>query len=585
MRKFRGFVGLLCFAGCLAGCLAGLVTAAPAWALGLQDTAMSQAYARGNYDYGMYVFQGWGNYDNQPVVVGYFMQSQQPGADYYPDQAELWRWTEIDWEFVPQTLSSSRELIEGVQDSKGNLTYNMYRSKAYNDASQVSGEWTDDLVAQAIGLNGNHPDVTSWQDLVNHTQAGDYWAAGDGGSPTWGFPPSLAQPSRNDLENSVALNLFRMPQGQQAVTAGGVTSDFVPSVSTAVSGANITNQAFYWAKDAKGDYAYDPTGLHTYTVVWGPNAVNYYIDAPEDGTGVDGLAPVRTFTKDDYPSLFESSLDAPGGEETWYCNGMEKKLNNLLMIVNVYPFDGWGGTLGADFERARTFVRSMAQYPFKDAASAQNTTFTAADFITDPSNPDVFYFDASTWTAADARYNLQKNFYLDLDGIYNTPGGGLPTFQSFPSLTKWQDGTQGSTPDGQGAIEFSMAKWDTDYFPTQDYYYLTMVRGADASSTDNILVTIDEPGQSFVQANSYNFTNLAPFWGDTGTVLTVNAQNLATGDTNSCQIELTADLTWTIVPNSWADATPSMQFLKEVDAQASSQPANAGNIPVYGFSK
>jgi hypothetical protein len=426
-------------------------------------------------------------------------------------------------------------------------------------------------------------DVDTWQKLVDNTKPGGYWEYGDGGSPTWGFPPSLVQPARADLEKSVALNLFRMPPGMKSVTSRGVTTTFVPSYGTAVSGSNITNQTFAWAKDEGGNYTYTPMERHVYTVVWSPTRVDFFIDAPDEGRSIDGLTPVRSMTTTDFPSLVGSALDAPGGNLTWYCNGLEKKLNNLLMILNIYPQEGWGGSLPDRFTQARTYVRRVAYYPFTNPQSIPPGPYAKANFVTDTGDPRVFYANPAAWTAGNAKYNLQKYFYINLNGIY---GDGTPTFDNCPELTRWVAGVD--SPDGQPAIEFKMTKFNKTANP-QTYYYFTMARGVNQSQSPiNVLVTLDDPAAgAYASCTTYNFTNLACFWAPNGSVLTVNAKNLNTGQTNSCQIKLTqvapSNLTWEIVDGSWADSHESMKFLRDADAEASKWIPNAGNIPVYAF--
>ena len=104
----------------------------------------------------------------------------------------------------------------------------------------------------------------------------------------------------------------------------------------------------------------------------------------------------------------------------------------------------------------------------------------------------------------------------------------------------------------------------------------------------NVQVTVDDPvAGAYATCTTYNFTSQACFWAPTGSILTVHAKNLNTGQTNSCQIKLTqvapSNLSWEIVAGSWADSSDNMKFLHEADAAASSQVNNAGNIQVYTF--
>ncbi len=110
--------------------------------------------------YGMYTFQGWLNVDNKPTVSGLFVQSIQPNPGYYPDVAKFWRWTEIDWEYVPYTKALFQEALTCI----GTLPNAVC-------APQVGKtEYTADNKAKIVANLAGHPDITTWEQILTQTR-------------------------------------------------------------------------------------------------------------------------------------------------------------------------------------------------------------------------------------------------------------------------------------------------------------------------------------------------------------------------------------------------------------------------------
>ncbi len=110
--------------------------------------------------YGMYTFQGWLNVDNKPTVSGLFVQSIQPNPGFYPEVAKFWRWTEIDWEYVPYTKALFQEALTCV----GTLPNAVCAPQA--DKTEYTANNRAKIVANLTG----HPDVTNWDQIIAQTR-------------------------------------------------------------------------------------------------------------------------------------------------------------------------------------------------------------------------------------------------------------------------------------------------------------------------------------------------------------------------------------------------------------------------------
>lgn len=100
-----------------------------------------QLDARDGTSYGMYIFSGWCNVNNDPTVTGLFLQSMQPPVIYHQEIAKLWRQTEFDWEFVPYTTSTFLERIKCIG------TFPNAKCSDYLEGNQL-GSLTKDVLAE-----------------------------------------------------------------------------------------------------------------------------------------------------------------------------------------------------------------------------------------------------------------------------------------------------------------------------------------------------------------------------------------------------------------------------------------------------
>ena len=227
--------------------------------------AGAQANTRQNFGYGAYVVRGWAA--DAPVISSWFLDAIEPDATNFPQLSPLWRWSEVDWEFVPYSLSPQRSRIVG-QGSFPTATTTTYRSNYQADGClPMPDEYEDDELARAWphfwnqGSQTRTPNepatvtpnqtiiVTTFSDLAQLAQVPTtpapygftpnpnyvegqtpryWWTQGyPSFVSTWPLPCNLPLPSAQ-LKNSVALNLFRMPPGSLVTTGFGITSTVLP---------------------------------------------------------------------------------------------------------------------------------------------------------------------------------------------------------------------------------------------------------------------------------------------------------------------------------------------------------------------
>lgn len=190
----------------------------------------------------------------------------------------------------------------------------------------------------------------SWWDLlVAETGAGKIWPSAE----SWKYPAAkAAAPSGLSLDNAVALNIWRVPAGDQSISLtlegwGEIRHDGVlrsqplaPSLSGSFISACLNNEA----------YAFDHTGvfkpyeaLNTYTIAWSPTAIAQYINAPDNGRDISNATPVAAYDLTDFPSLDRSGTQAPGGLVRWLQTPEGTRLGEVSFnLANYVAFDAAG---------------------------------------------------------------------------------------------------------------------------------------------------------------------------------------------------------------------------------------------------
>lgn len=179
-----------------------------------------------------------------------------------------------------------------------------------------------------IGKVSGHEEVKTWSTLLEKTGANstgtDFWLYAD----DWQKPAAMPKP---DTTSFMTINFWRTPQGDKEVSVAEVQSaKFIPGKSKTVSGAAMTNEQYFTAEDNNGKVTYDPKEFHTYTMVWTPKELSYYVDAPEGGKKIEEATPVKTFKFDDYPGL----------EMTDY--------SLIFGFAGTYMPTGFGGNIGKE---------------------------------------------------------------------------------------------------------------------------------------------------------------------------------------------------------------------------------------------
>eukprot|EP01012_Entosiphon_sulcatum_P043361 TRINITY_DN5765_c0_g2_i1.p1 TRINITY_DN5765_c0_g2~~TRINITY_DN5765_c0_g2_i1.p1 ORF type:complete len:379 (+),score=63.55 TRINITY_DN5765_c0_g2_i1:856-1992(+) len=184
-------------------------------------------------------------------------------------------------------------------------------------------------------------------------------------------------PDGQDMLNSVAINIFRTPAGNYAVTERGTTATFIPHKKADegdVSGFAMTNEQFIYHP------AFDPhQSYHTYTISLTPGGISFYIDAPGGGFDISGLTPVQAFNTTEYPDLKMFGPQMPGGQIQWTTIGGQQVtdpgkqqlgLGFSQMMMNIWIAEGWGGTPGR-FKTSTTYVKRVAFRPLDGAQGPQ----------------------------------------------------------------------------------------------------------------------------------------------------------------------------------------------------------------------
>jgi len=529
------------------------------------DYSGVQLDARMPTSYGMYIFSGWNNVKNDPTVSGIFLQSMQPPTTYYPELAKLWRWTEFDWEYVPHTTATFMEKVECTKASS-NLKC--------KSLSAVGPELTDDVMATQIGIVSGHTDVTSWSKLVQYTSptaSWNYW----GGASQWQKPAAEYPPKNIPFHT---INFWRMPEGTKQIISDNIEAKFIPNDPVDDANAAMTNEQYVTMQDADSKY-FSPTEFHFYTIIWTPRQLYFYIDAGNDGKDIENTPPIKTFTYDNYSGINMTGDQQPGGDLTWWFYGAEKKLGDMLIMLNHYIDGGWGGQPSADFKSASTFVRNVAHFPLNpDIEKAEKqgifTPSKVENFIYKNNNKildlDFSQNDFCNNQPQFWRYYVQKYFAPEVAGDFSKGKLGKNPAQMDLSLA----------PDGIKALELRVSSYDNP-LAKQDFFYVVLDTPQKINNNAHILVTIDSDPQNngvgaYLSVTNTNTINMDVFWAPAGSELKVNIINLDTNSTEVCTITIEDNLTWKL-----ESCDGDSGFLSNADAIASSNPGNQGRIPVH----
>lgn len=352
---------------------------------------------------------------------------------------------------------------------------------------------------------------------------------------TWPLPCNLPLPT-DQLKNSVALNLFRMPPGSLVTTGSGITSTVIPDLDqnnlpdAQPKPGTLTNETFAWANDEQGVPSYIPySGWYTYTLLVTPDLVAYYINAGDDGLGIDGVTPLRKLSISDlanpYPSVGAFGPNMAGAELAFqdYANAPQPMGNLRVMLQNWVDGNGWSGPQPPDdFAGADAYVQQVTVYPLQPG----KTGTASADY-----GPATFDVDMSDWTPANAAYQQMKNFHT----IYTGNPAFAATQGVSPGLARWTSAPDGSQALGLGLVPIADV-------PAADFYVLAPGGYAGQAAT-YLAAEIDLPDQSYATA-AFPLTDA--FWGPTGTPIPITVWYVDQPEQRcTAHIVLNGDGTWT----------------------------------------
>src|SRR3990167_715699 len=451
------------------------------------DYLSAQMKSTRKFGYGMFVVKM--KAADGPTCSTFWLYSDAPAPGAAPEIAQLWRWNEFDVEFVPYTQATQNAYVLYNTSGFGHTYY----GSTLNWSAMTSGQilpslvqWvegkvmTDDAVFAdmqkyynlwMVAQNpNNNPDNQIPANLMNF--AGAVQTTGPGFSvggiaPNAGWnqasiwkypltavttsPPQAATPAGSPLQ-MVALNWWRMPTGNSTipVTLPGVGTPYNysyifklagldgSSAVTSSTAMSLNNETYVFP--GTGTFTpYDT--LNTFTIVWTPTRVAYYINV---GTDIDGAIPVieykNTTTNPDFPSMAASGTQAPQGTVTWADTSLADQLgevsinlanyvafqaaagvpnSQLNCTTNPYSGSGWSGTPPkTDFTSATAYFRSVQYYQYAGSGDGQH----ASDFSKTP----TWGFDLSdgTWNADTFQTNISKYFGILYSQDATSSGGG-----------------------------------------------------------------------------------------------------------------------------------------------------------------
>lgn len=518
-----------------------------------QDYTGVQVDVRKGTGYGLYVVKAWVNTELQPVVTGLFTFVPRPPPADYPELTKLWRWSEIDWEFVPHSASPAKEQIECL-GSFPNASCTDYRSNGllaqvpsqdpnypgnYDYAwLKTEGAYTNDIMAQAIGMQpiagieeSQRPAFKNWQELIDQTCDSENCIFKYG--KEWPFPGALPLQSVDinadpNMIEGVAVNVFRMPAGTREITYTdpntnrSYTGTFIPQEQVESDdplGFAITNQSYLFNKE------FNPyQGFHTYTFEVLADKIAFYIDAPDGGVGVKKVTPVAVFDISDFPGIGMMGPAMPGGTLTWKQKSGQQvldkdgvfRLGDIQFMFNMWVNSMWGGMPGTmsgwdggsagDFKTTYTYLAEIGIYP-EDGKG---------DYIINKTSPNVFYVNFNDWNKENWWPNFRKDFVAEHASDYT---------KSVLNVDWAKD------PKGQlNTLRLALVKRED--LPKKAVYQL--------SPGPNSIATVYQTGNESLVFSHARSPLTDVFKLDEDKLLTVSSYNITEDYTATCDIKLTA---------------------------------------------
>lgn len=456
------------------------------------DYLSAQMKSLRKFGYGMFVAKMQAA--DGPVCSTFWLYADAPAPGCMPEIAQLWRWNEFDYEFVPYTRAHQNSYIT-LDDTFTNLTVTYFGSELdlANPNSQlittdavnwVQGRFMDDDTVMADMQRYynrwmvNHTDPLVLIVSNDHSFAGVARTTGPGheiGGHTntpghypgwqhadvWKYPLTAVKPPPGtcDMRRMTAINWWRTPAGNQSIDVvmpGINTQKYEFIVKQDVLAGSTAPQSYTAAALNNETYvfpgtnsSFNPyTNLNTYTIVWSKRRVAFYINAGPDGTSISSATPVAVYAIGDYPSMSNSGPQAAQGEIAW----ADTSLGDALGKVSI----------------------NLANYvAFKAAVIKSNELLTADERAGEGWSG---YPPGTNWAGADAYVRSVK--YYPLASEDND--GSNDSHFDFSSTNAWSfdlgDGTWNSTNFGRHMSHYFGILYAQDF--TKDGITVTNLRDA-----------------------------------------------------------------------------------------------------------
>jgi hypothetical protein len=436
-----------------------------------------------------------------PVCSTFWLYSDAPAPGCMPEIAQLWRWNEFDFEFVPQTQATQNSYAT----LHGNFPtpYVKFYGSTLDWSAMTSGEitsqvvsWlkdramTDDIVMGDMQhyynkwmVNSGNPATqipatqqnfagavatTGPNNSIGGTATSGVNQPGWPNASVWKYPLTAVKPvpSKLDMSKMMALNMWRMPIGncEIDVTVPGFPQETYRCIekmsvldgstnSPSYTQAAMNNETYVFPTVSgifepgiefpvyEKPIVFDPySTLNTYTLVWTPTRVAFYLNADLDGTDVSKASPILEFDIADYPSLAQSGTQAPQGTMTWADTSFSDELGKVsINLANYVAFKaaadvananlspsteagaGWSGNppLG-NFTGIDALIRSVKHFPL---ISDQTNGSKTSDFTFTGDTVWGFDLGDGTWTAENFRTNISNYFGILYAQDFTSAGG------------------------------------------------------------------------------------------------------------------------------------------------------------------
>jgi hypothetical protein len=103
----------------------------------------------------------------------------------------------------------------------------------------------------------------------------------------------------------------------------------------------------------------------------------------------------------------------PGGDKPFWWYGNEKKLGDVLIMLNHWFGDQWSGFPDTNFVKSSSYISKLSYFPLnKSGANPSNADFTYQN------DDNIINVDFSTMPKENWRYVVQKQFVPEVAGDF-----------------------------------------------------------------------------------------------------------------------------------------------------------------------